>query len=53
MSFSFKKNIFFARANAKKAIAKARSTMERNARSTVHEIATDIEPELTKIKREV
>lgn len=50
MSFSFKKNIFFARSSAKKAIAKAKSTVKTNARNTIAEVSNDIEPELTKIK---
>jgi hypothetical protein len=50
MSFSFKKNIFFARASAKKAIAKAKNTVKNNARSTIEEVSNDIEPELRKIK---
>lgn len=50
MSFSFKKNIFFARSSAKKAIAKAKTTVKKNARSTIEEVANDIEPEVTRIK---
>lgn len=50
MSFSFKKNIFFARSSAKKAIAKAKTTVTKNAKSTIAEVSNDIEPELVKIK---
>ena len=50
MSFSFKKNIFFARSSAKKAIAKAKSTVKKNARTTIDEVASEIQPEVARIR---
>lgn len=50
MNLSFKKNIFMARMNTKKAADKSKSIIKKNLKATINEISEDISPELAKVK---